>query len=224
MHNLHWFITTKIQENGIFMILCACKTTEAWMINRWNVWRYLVQHLDSWRANLSFFLRLWVIKCKMILFQECPENAWLWACCLYFRAQSDQSNQQSKDHLSRHASLFTGPMNVNYLMPESCWTFPHFWKMIRDCVRGRIKSPPVLPPHPAGAPEDVTAMIYISQPLVQSPQSPLTPIFYSLKPLAQCWGRDSSLITYLLWSAGAGRAAEITIANVLSWPNTCYCT
>ena len=29
------------------MILCACKTTEAWMINRWNVWRYLVQHLAS---------------------------------------------------------------------------------------------------------------------------------------------------------------------------------
>ena len=95
--------------------------------------------------------------------------------------------------------------------------------IIRDCVRGRIKSPPVLPPHPAGAPEDVTAMIYISQPLVQSPQSPLTPIFYGLKPLVKCWGRDSFLISsYLGRSAGVRR--EITIANITSCPDPILAT
>ena len=36
------------------------------------------------------------------------------------------------------------------------------------------------------------SLIYIGQPLVQSP---VTPIFYGLKPLVKCWGRDSFLIS-----------------------------
>ena len=88
-----------------------------------------------------------------------------------------------------------------------------------------IKSPLAL--HPASCcwgPQSSgcrTAAWFMSDSLC--PVSALTPIFYGLKPLVKCWGRDSFLISsYLGRSAGVRR--EITIANITSCPDPILAT